>query len=96
MKKKKAKLHVSIIITYRCNAGCNMCEVWKHPTKPSEEIGLDTIEKLPDMFFCNITGGEPFVRQDIYEIVLVLRIKAKRSVISSNGTFTAMIIFFSD
>jgi len=30
-----------------------MCEAWKHPTKPSEEIGLDVIEKLPEMFFTN-------------------------------------------
>jgi MoaA/NifB/PqqE/SkfB family radical SAM enzyme len=55
----KQKLHGSIILTYRCNAKCNMCDVWHHPTKPSEEIGLDVIEKLPEMFFANVTGGEP-------------------------------------
>ncbi len=51
------KLHGSIILTYRCNAKCNMCDVWHYPTKPAEEIGLDLIEKLPEMFFTNITGG---------------------------------------
>jgi len=86
------KLHASIILTYRCNAKCNMCEVWKHPTKPSEEIGLDVIEKLPEMFFANITGGEPFIRQDLPEIVEILRKKAKRIVISTNGYFTDRII----
>ena len=86
------KLHGSIILTYRCNAKCNMCEVWKHPTKPSEEIGLDVIEKLPEMFFANITGGEPFIRQDLPEIVEILRKKAKRIVISTNGYFTDRII----
>ena len=86
------KLHGSIILTYRCNAKCNMCEVWKHPTKPSEEIGLDVIEKLPEMFFANITGGEPFIRQDLPEIVETLRKKAKRIVISTNGYFTDRII----
>jgi len=88
----KAKLHGSIIITYRCNARCNMCEVWKHPTKSSEEIGLDTIKKLPQMFFCNITGGEPFIRQDLLEIVEALRKKAKRIVISTNGYFTDRVV----
>ena len=69
-----------------------MCEVWKQPSKPTEEIGLDVIEKLPQMFFCNITGGEPFVRQDILEIVEIIRKKAKRIVISTNGYFTDRII----
>ena len=69
-----------------------MCEVWKHPTKLEEEIGLDVIEKLPQMFFCNITGGEPFIRQDLPEIVGVLRKKARRIVISTNGFFTDRIV----
>lgn len=86
------KLHGSIIVTYRCNARCNMCDVWHYPTKPTEEIGLDVIKKLPEMFFTNITGGEPFVRQDLPEIVGELRNKAKRIVISTNGFFTDRII----
>ncbi len=86
------KLHGSIIVTYRCNAKCNMCDVWHYPTKPSEEIGLDVIKKLPEMFFVNVTGGEPFVRQDLPEIVSELRMKAKRIVISTNGYFTDRII----
>lgn len=90
--RQKSKIHSSIILTYRCNAKCNMCEVWKHPTKPSEEIGLDVIEKLPATFFTNITGGEPFIRQDLPEIVEMLRQKTKRIVISTNGYFTDRIV----
>ena len=86
------KLHGSIILTGRCNAKCNMCEAWKNPTKPVEEIGPDVIEKLPEMFFCNITGGEPFIRQDLPEIVGVLRKKARRIVVSTNGFFTDRIV----
>ena len=85
-------MHASIIVTYRCNARCNMCEVWKHPTKPSEEITPRIIEKLPPMFFANITGGEPFVREDLPEIVNILRRKAKRIVVSTNGFFTERIV----
>ncbi|MHA1386555.1 MAG: radical SAM/SPASM domain-containing protein [Candidatus Helarchaeota archaeon] len=91
----KPKLHGSIIVTYRCNAHCNMCEVWRHPTATSEEIGLDVIEKLPEMFFCNVTGGEPFVREDLVDIIGILRKKAKRVVISTNGYFTDKIISLS-
>jgi len=69
-----------------------MCDVWHYPSKPSEEIGLDVIKKLPQMFFTNVTGGEPFVRQDLPEIISELREKAKRIVISTNGYFTDRII----
>jgi MoaA/NifB/PqqE/SkfB family radical SAM enzyme len=69
-----------------------MCDVWRHPSKPEDEIGLDVYAKLPEMFFTNITGGEPFVRQDLPEIVALLRKKTKRIVISTNGFFTDRII----
>jgi MoaA/NifB/PqqE/SkfB family radical SAM enzyme len=69
-----------------------MCDVWKYPTSSSDEIKPAVLEKLPNLFFTNITGGEPFVRQDLPEIVDVLRRKSKRVVISTNGFFTERII----
>lgn len=84
---------VCIIVTYRCNARCNMCDVFHYPSKPAEEITVADIEKLPTgLRFINITGGEPFVRQDIKEIVTVARTKAERIVISTNGYFTDRIV----
>jgi radical SAM protein with 4Fe4S-binding SPASM domain len=38
------------------------------------------------------TGGEPFLREDIEEIVCVLRKKARRVVVSTNGYFTDRIL----
>lgn len=86
------KLYGTVIVTYRCNAHCNMCDCFKDPTKPEEEITLDTIKKLPDMAFTNITGGEPFIRKDIPDIVRELYKKSDRIVISTNGYFTDRII----
>ena len=86
------RLHGSIILTYRCNAKCNMCGAWKYPTSPQEEIGVDVIRKLPPMFFCNITGGEPFMRRDLVEIAGILRKKSKRIVISTNAYFTDKVL----
>lgn len=84
---------ICIILTYRCNAKCNMCDVWHYPTKSSEEITIKDIEKLPSgLRFINITGGEPFVRQDIAEIIEVIQPKTRRIVISTNGFFTDRII----
>ena len=88
----KRKLYGSIIITYRCNAHCNMCDCFKDPTKPEDEISLDLIKKLPEMAFTNITGGEPFIRKDIADLVTELYKKTDRIVISTNGYFTDRII----
>lgn len=86
------KLNGTVIVTYRCNARCNMCSRYKRPSSPDEEISLDTIRKLPSMYFTNITGGEPFIRTDLKEIVRELYKKSDRIVISTNGFFTDRII----
>ena len=92
----KRTLYGSIIITYRCNARCNMCDCFKDPTKPEQEITLDTIKKLPEMAFTNITGGEPFIRKDISDIVREIYKKTDRIVISTNGYFTDRILALCD
>ena len=63
------KLNGTVIVTYRCNARCSMCNRYKAPSKQEEEISLETIKKLPKMYFTNITGGEPFIRTDLKEVV---------------------------
>ena len=85
-------LYGTVIVTYRCNAHCNMCDCFRDPTRPEEEITLDVIEKLPEMAFTNITGGEPFIRTDLADIVEILYRKSDRIVISTNGYFTDRII----
>ena len=86
------KLNGTVIVTYRCNARCNMCSRYKKPSRPDEEITIDTIKKLPPMYFTNITGGEPFIREDLKDIVRELYKKSDRIVISTNGFFTDRII----
>lgn len=86
------KLNGTVIVTYRCNARCNMCNRYKKPSKPEEELTVETIKKLPQMYFTNITGGEPFIREDLGDIVRELYKKSDRIVISTNGFFTDRII----
>ena len=86
------KLNGTVIVTYRCNARCSMCNRYKAPSKPEEEISIETIKKLPKMYFTNITGGEPFIRTDLKDIVRELYKKSDRIVISTNGFFTDRII----
>ena len=86
------KFNGTVIVTYRCNARCNMCARYLAPSKPEEELTLDTIRRLPRMYFTNITGGEPFIREDLPELVRELYKKSDRIVISTNGYFTDRII----
>ncbi len=86
------KLNGTVIVTYRCNAKCTMCNRYKVPSKPEEEISLETVKKLPEMYFTNITGGEPFIRDDLKDIVRELYKKSDRIVISTNGFFTDKIV----
>ena len=86
------KLNGTVIVTYRCNAKCTMCNRYKEPSLPEEEITVDTIKKLPPMYFTNITGGEPFIRSDLKEIVRELYKLSDRIVISTNGFYTERII----
>ncbi len=85
-------MEAAIITTYRCINRCVMCNIWKYPTKVKEEFEAKILEKLPKLKFANITGGEPFLRDDIEEIVSILLKKANRVVVSTNGYFTEKIV----
>jgi len=79
-------MDLSIISTYRCNSHCSMCNIWKSPTLPSEEISLAVLEKIPGGFDnLNITGGEPTLREDLMDMVDILHPKARKLEISTNG-----------
>lgn len=76
---------VSIITTYRCQMRCKMCNIWKYPTDEKKEITPRDLEKLPPLKFANVTGGEPFQRRDLEDIISVLFTRAPRVVISTSG-----------
>ncbi len=75
-------------VTYRCNSRCVMCYTWQHPSKKEEEIRASDLGTLPEMVRLNVTGGEPFLKEDLGEILGVVKKKAKRVVISTNGFLT--------
>lgn len=83
---------VSIITTYRCQMRCKMCDIWENPTDSKREIQPKELEILPKFKFVNITGGEPFVRRDLQDIVEVMFKKSDRIVISTSGWHTDRII----
>lgn len=86
-------MECSVIVTYRCNAGCHMCNTWANPSKSAEEFKPAILDKLPARISrLNITGGEPALRDDLAEIVAVLDKRTTHLEISTNGYFTDRLL----
>jgi radical SAM protein with 4Fe4S-binding SPASM domain len=73
-----------------------MCDIWRNPTEKAQEIKAKELEMLPRVKFVNITGGEPFIREDLDEIVAVMFDKAPRVVISTSGWFDDRILSLAE
>jgi radical SAM protein with 4Fe4S-binding SPASM domain len=62
---------VVLDVTRRCNLRCRMCHTWRAPAKG--ELTLAEIDALlsalPRLVWLDVTGGEPFVRQDVEELL---------------------------
>lgn len=62
----------NLVITRRCNAGCVSCEYWRG--KSVDELSLEQyrgiIAQLRRLRTCTVvlTGGEPLLRPDVFEI----------------------------
>ena len=82
----------SIILTYRCPMRCVMCNIWKNPTDKKEEIKAEDLKSLPKLKFINLTGGEPFIREDLAEIVEECYKHTDRIVISTSGWFEDRVV----
>lgn len=90
--KMKTTMQGSLITTFRCNAHCNMCNIWQCPTRPEEEIDYSFYEQLPEGLRINITGGEATLRKDIDKIFEILYPKAKLLELSTNGYYTEKVV----
>jgi MoaA/NifB/PqqE/SkfB family radical SAM enzyme len=68
---KSFPFKLNFAITWKCNARCKMCNIWKK--KSLNELTLSEIEEFarrnPYFSWVSLTGGEPFLRADFVEIV---------------------------
>ncbi|MBT4396917.1 radical SAM protein [archaeon] len=91
----KKPSYLILFVTARCNARCKMCFYWKSIDGASKEKELTIKEyekiskKFKNLFYISIGGGEPFVREDLAEIVyLFYKNSGTRVVnITTNGGF---------
>lgn len=81
-----------VAVLDRCDAKCTMCNIWQEHRR--DEVDLAYFKTLPPTLrSLNITGGEPFLRQDLPEVIRVIdeRCHHPRMVISTNGFNTEKI-----
>jgi len=84
--------YAGILLTKRCNLKCKMCDIRKHPTRPEEEINFKEIKKVIDdltswgVHSVTLSGGEPFLRNDLFEILDYISRKANHTYIDTNLT----------
>jgi MoaA/NifB/PqqE/SkfB family radical SAM enzyme len=91
---------LSLEITHKCIAKCLMCNIWKIPESVQDLHMEDWLNVLSSGFFTDlveldITGGEPFLRDDLVELISTIRdikeakFPGLRSVaITTNGLLT--------
>lgn len=69
-------------VTNKCNARCKHCFYWKQLNKHQQDLTLDEIEKISikagNVQVLLLSGGEPFLRKDLFEIISLF--------IKNNGT----------
>lgn len=74
-KKNTLPVYLVFFITHRCNAQCGHCFDWPRRLGISQqdELSLEEIERISSsmghMLLMSLTGGEPFIRDDLPEIV---------------------------
>lgn len=96
MEKQIQPTDASIILTYRCPMRCQMCNIWQYPTDKREELKASDLKSLPRLKFINLTGGEPFIREDLPEIVEECFRHTDRIVISTSGWYEDRVIALAE
>jgi len=101
---RKEPISLIHFVTNNCNARCKHCFIdFNNPDTFKKELNLKEIEKLSktfgnSLFNINLTGGEPFIRKDLFQIakIYLKNSKIKSLFISTNGMFTDKIKLFLD
>jgi MoaA/NifB/PqqE/SkfB family radical SAM enzyme len=89
-------LNLTFSVTYRCNAKCQTCNVWK---KRVDDFTLDEYRKLfknlgTSLYWATFSGGEPFIRPDLIDIVCACYDRCRPGIITipTNGLLQKRIL----
>ncbi|MDI6738342.1 MAG: radical SAM protein, partial [Nanoarchaeota archaeon] len=88
----KTPINLTLYVTNKCNANCRHCFYKSELNIEKEEISLSQIEKIAKtlkhpLATLMLSGGEPFLRNDIVEVckIFLKHNKTRRITISTNG-----------
>ncbi len=96
-KPKLLPFSLVISLTYRCNSRCSTCRVWEREAKEfsAEEWGKFFRRLAPArLYYLTFSGGEPFLRDDIAQIVIAAAETLKPALITipTNGLLNRRIV----
>ncbi|MFH0961272.1 MAG: radical SAM protein [archaeon] len=87
---------LTFAVTYRCNSRCATCSIWRRKSK--DELSLREMEKFfsenRGFRWVAITGGEPFLRKDLFGICKAMSRTNPLSVvtITTNGLLPGRVV----
>ena len=69
---------VVIAVTDKCNSRCLLCNIWMNPSR--DELELKYFQRLPsNLRNIGISGGEPTLRDDLVDLIAVIRNRCKKA-----------------
>jgi MoaA/NifB/PqqE/SkfB family radical SAM enzyme len=93
---KMLPFSIVVSLSYRCNSTCATCDVWK---KPNDDLTVAEWRKVfhplrRAPFYMTFTGGEPFLRADMHEVIAAAYDECRPEVITvpTNGILTKRIL----
>lgn len=85
--------HVQLEICGMCNMRCKHCRAWEEARVNLPLSVIDSVidfalsEVDPNVFYVTVSGGEPFIRSDLPDVISLLAAKRVRDVvITTNGS----------
>ncbi|MHC5056976.1 MAG: radical SAM protein [Planctomycetota bacterium] len=86
-----AFLHCEVFLTYECNLRCDFCSFWRRAGGPEEPLLPDDYRRMSGQLagggalIISLEGGEPFLRDDLEEIVAAFA-RHHYPMVYTNGT----------
>ncbi|HEY6042116.1 MAG TPA: radical SAM protein, partial [Anaerolineae bacterium] len=85
-----------VSVSFRCNSKCRTCDVWR---KPNDDLSLEEWTRVFQKIgrgpiYMTFTGGEPFLRKDLPEMVIAAyqHCQPEYITIPTNGILTPRIL----
>ncbi|MFH2146239.1 MAG: radical SAM/SPASM domain-containing protein [Candidatus Omnitrophota bacterium] len=94
--------NITFVLTDECNLRCRICDIWEKQRGQRSNLKIEKIREIlaskytKKVRYIAFTGGEPFLREDVFEIFSLVRSLRPdcKIVISSNGTLADKVVSF--